>query len=58
MVTVPSKLIYSILILDSVGLLKSREFPSLGSSDSGITFTAILLSFHLGKVIPRLGLLS
>ena len=34
------------------------KFPSLGSSGSGITFTAILLSFHLGTVIPRLGLLS
>ena len=58
MVTVPSKLVYSILIVDSVDLLRSREIPSLGSSDSGIIFTAILLSFHLGKVIPRLGLLS
>ena len=29
-----------------------------GSSGSGITFSEILLSFHLGKVIPRLGLLS
>ena len=58
MVTVPSKLIHFIHIFDSVGLLKSREIPSLGSSGSGITFTTILLSFHLGNVILRLGLLS
>ena len=36
----------------------SRQIPSLGSSSSGITFSSFLLSFHLGKVIPRLGLLS
>ena len=29
-----------------------------GSSGSGITFSSILLSVHLGKVIPLLGLLS
>ena len=34
------------------------KIPSLGSSGSGITFSSILLSFPLGKVIPRLGLLS
>ena len=51
MVTVPSKLIYSILIVDSVSLPRSREIPSLGSFGGGITFTAILLSFHLGTVI-------
>ena len=58
-VTVPSKLIYSILFVDMVGLLRFLgKIPSLGSSGCGITFSLILLSFHLGKVIPRLGLLS
>ena len=37
-VTVPSKLVYSILVVDSVSLLRFSEKSYSGSSDSGITF--------------------
>ena len=58
MVTVPSKLIYSILILDSVGLLRSsrNSFSELFRQWHNLYHNFSVLSF--GKGIPRLGLLS
>ena len=35
-----------------------KDNPFSGSSGSGVTFSSIPLSFHLGKVIPKLGLHS